>query len=143
VWKLRCDQEHGKTMEDTRQRALHRLTPQVTHLFNQQNQIDQPDAHLFSKPLDEILRAPTAIIENWVFKTSIRVKDSIKRRRQKEKNTNLPIHPFFNRHSPITHKVRTKSHRSKERQLRPTIITQFFHSNSHSSAAHKNDLRPP
>jgi hypothetical protein len=85
VWKLRCEKEHGTTKEDIRQRALNRLTPQVSQLFDQKENIDQSDAHLFNKSKEEILLAPTAIIENWVFKTSIRVKDSIKRRRQKEK----------------------------------------------------------
>jgi hypothetical protein len=107
VLKLRCDQEHGKNQEDTRQRALDRLAPQIQRLFDHLHEIDQTDAHLFSKSKDDILLSPTAIVENWIFKTSLRVRNSIKRRRQKEKNTTRPIHPFFTHH--ILQKQKTKT----------------------------------
>jgi hypothetical protein len=143
VWKLRCDQEHGTNQEDTRQRALARLTPQVARLFEQRKDIDQSDAHLFSKSEDDILIAPTAIIENWIFKTSLRVRDSIRRRRMKEKNTIRPIHPYFTQDIPQKQKVKQKGRQSINTQLRPTMITQFFHTHPHSQPKQKNDLKPP
>jgi hypothetical protein len=143
VWKLRCEKEHGTTKEDIRQRALNRLTPQVSHLFDQKENIDQSDAQLFNKSKEDILIAPTAIIENWVFKTSIRVKDSIKRRRQKEKNTILPIHPFFHTQGPIKHISITKQKQTQDRQFRPTLLTHFFQSTPKTHNQTKNDLRPP
>jgi hypothetical protein len=100
VWKLRCDQEHGKSQEDTRQRALNRLTPQVERLFEKQHDIDQTDAHIFNKSKEDVLCAPTAIIENWIFKTSLRVRDSIKRRRKKEKTHNVTYSPILHSSTP-------------------------------------------
>jgi hypothetical protein len=143
VWKLRCDQEHGTNQEDTRRRDIARLAPQVARLFEQKNDIDHSDLHLLSKSADEILTSPTAIIENWIFKTSLRVRDSIRRRRLKDKNTNQPIHPFFTQKIPQKQRVRKSGQKSNNTQLRPTMITQFFQSTSTKLQRKNNDLRPP
>jgi hypothetical protein len=143
VWKLRCDHEHGKNQEDTRKRALDRLTPQVERLFDYQNAIDQTDTHLFSKPKEDILLAPTPVIENWIFKTSLRIRDSIRRRRQKEKNTILPIHPFFTNHTSQKPNTKIKRYVNKATPLIPTMITKIFKAIPVIPKQTDNDLRPP
>jgi hypothetical protein len=70
-WKQKCDKNHGTTLDDKRQRALLRLSPKVTSLYDKQNIIDPSDQHIFETPLNELLELPTHTIENWLYKAEI------------------------------------------------------------------------
>jgi hypothetical protein len=100
IWKLRCNTNQGTTPQDKRQRALLRLTPKLITLYSKKNEIDPVDHHIFEKTQEEMLLLPTHIIEKWIYKAHIRISDSIKRQKQKTRQTIQPIQNFFYRVIP-------------------------------------------
>jgi hypothetical protein len=97
IWKFRCNINHGTTQQDKRSRALLRLKPKVEALYNKQQDIDPIDLNIFEKTQEEMLLLSINIIDKWVHKAHIRIYDSIKRQKQKPRQTNHPIRNFVYR----------------------------------------------
>jgi hypothetical protein len=113
IWKHRCSVNHGITQDDKRTRALLRLTPKITSLYNKIPQIDPSDCNIFEKSQEELLALPTHAIERLLHKAQILTAESIKRQQQKTKGTHQPIRNYFYRIVPV-----------QQQQVRPIPIVQ-------------------
>jgi hypothetical protein len=157
VWKFRCNVNHGTNSQDKRQRAILRLTPKLTPFYNKINEIDPADNNIFEKTQNEMLLLPTYIIENWIYKAPIRITDSIKRQKQKTRQTNPPIRNFLYRvihhqhqiqQMPIPPQVPPQRPIIPQRNLVATTLGNFFQlrpppaPDPHLHIPH-NDDRPP
>jgi hypothetical protein len=146
VWKARCDVNHGNSERDTRKRDLLRLTPKITKMYNLQDQIDQTDRNIFSKTSDQLLELPTNCIENWLFKAKLRIQNSIKLRKLKERNITQQIHPFFQQNNIVPKPTTTNQHVVPQKRFQATFLTQFFlakQNENRNAKIPKNDLKPP
>jgi hypothetical protein len=151
VWKHRCDKNHGTDKSTKHKRAMMRLTPQVESIFDQQHTSEQNDQYLFKNTMSAILQLPIPSIEQWIFKTHLRLKASAFQQRQKSKRL-LSIHPFFsNLHQQNGHKPRKHSTKYKHshRKFLPTFVQNFFRYISNTSlptdptSTEPEDLYPP
>jgi predicted Ser/Thr protein kinase len=108
IWKQQCATNHGSTAEEQQKRALLRLTPQVTALYNEQQNIEVSDHYLFSEEPASLLSKPIATIKQWLHKATLRVKVGKDRLKQKIKRKNSKqsekIHPFFKKKQQLRQK---------------------------------------
>jgi hypothetical protein len=121
IWKHRCATNHGLTTEEERRRALLRLTPKVTAMYNEKTHIEFSDQYIFQEDLSVMLSKPTATIKQWLHKATLRVKIGKERLRQKMKimkNQPSPkIHPFFQQ----IHKRPVKMCETGRRAYQPSV----------------------
>jgi hypothetical protein len=56
IWKMRCDEHHGTTTNTQHKRALLYLSPKISKLYDQQNDLNFNNQYFFNIEVEELLK---------------------------------------------------------------------------------------
>jgi hypothetical protein len=140
VWKIRCQIQHGTTVDEKTKRALLYLTPKV----HEQYMFETTVEYMFETTVEDILLQPIGTIKTWVHKVTLRIKNihaqaKAKRRREKAKITR--VHPFFEKTHSRTDQKKTKS-KPKDKTPKTKFTATTLTKETPTSTVSKRPLSP-
>jgi hypothetical protein len=149
VWVSRCSRNHGTEVHTKRKRALMRLQPQIEDLYSKKLTAPTSALYLFKDTIEATLQLPVNALENWAFKTKLRLQAHRKQNKSLKQRTQS-IHPFFT-NSPskrIFKKVKQATALKSKTTINSTSLYKFFNTIPKSTTPYtqskpKDDLYPP
>jgi hypothetical protein len=127
MWKKRCDHQHGTDSARNHEILLQELTPKVTQLYLESEQLLHVDQFPFRISQEQILQLPPHRLETWISKTERHVKQARTRAKRQAKQTATSIRDFYPMFTPTTpsmHHDAIAPATMNTRTSRKTIITR-------------------
>jgi hypothetical protein len=65
-WKIRCQKQHGDTPAKALEKRHQIVAARITNLYKYKESLDSYDSRIFNRTVDDLLKDPTYMLEQWI-----------------------------------------------------------------------------